>query len=168
MPEFYHTVLENELSRRDLTFLEILVCQLQIYTTVTLEGLAARLPLPILLESRRRRIQRFLNLEAARVQQLWFALLRVILPKVIRRGERVYLALDRTQWQSRNLFFISLVTDGRAYPLCWHLLSKDGESQDDIPKEGASNLREQQALVLPVLDWFSHHYPVEIVVLGDR
>lgn len=55
-------------------------------------------------------------------------------------------------------FFISLIIDGRAYPLHWQILGK----------EGASNLREQEALVAPVLDWFAHHLPVKIVLLGDR
>ena len=48
--------------------------------------------------------------------------------------------------------------DGRAYPLHWHIL----------PKEGASNLAEQKALVSPVLDWFTEYLPVNLVLLGDR
>ena len=85
-------------------FLEILVCQLQTYTTITIEGLAIKLPLLIVFESRRRLVQRFLDLAPTTVTQIWFALLGVILPKVISVGERVYLALDRTQWKTRNLF----------------------------------------------------------------
>lgn len=104
MPEFYRTVLASYFSPRELVFLEILVCQLQNYTTITIESLASRLPLLIFFESRRRRVQRFLDLAPATVTEIWFALLAVILPKVISAGERVYLALDRTQWKERNLF----------------------------------------------------------------
>lgn len=104
MLAFYRTALAAYFCPRELVFLEILVCQLQTYTTITIEGLAARLPLLVLFESRRKRIQRFLDLAPTTVQQVWFAVLGVLLPKVIRAGERVYLALDRTQWQSRNLF----------------------------------------------------------------
>lgn len=48
--------------------------------------------------------------------------------------------------------------DGRAYPLHWYILWK----------EGASNLTEQKALVSPVLDWFVQRLPVKLVLLGDR
>ena len=104
MPEFYRTALAPYFSPRELVFLEILVGQLQTYTTVTIEGLAIKLPLLIVFESRRRRVQRFLDLAPTTVAQIWLSLLGVLLPKVISVGERVYLALDRTQWKTRTFF----------------------------------------------------------------
>lgn len=104
MPESYRKILATRFSVQELALLEILVCQLQIYTKVTLEGLASRLPLLITFESRRRRVQRFLKIDATLIQELWFSLLTVIVPKVVMPGDKAYLALDRTQWKDRNLF----------------------------------------------------------------
>ena len=50
------------------------------------------------------------------------------------------------------------MVDGRAYPLHWLVLTK----------AGASNLDEQQALIMPVLAWFHRQMTNPIVVLGDR
>lgn len=50
---------------------------------------------------------------------------------------------------------ISLIEDRRAIPIYWLLL----------PKRGASNLREQQALIRPVLQLFKGY---SILILGDR
>ena len=78
MPESYRKILKTRFSTQELAFLEIFVCQLQIYTKVTVEGLAARLPLFITFESRRRRIQRFLALDSTTIQNTWFILWAVI------------------------------------------------------------------------------------------
>ena len=65
------------------------------------------------------------------------------------------MAIDRTQWQQRNVFMVSLVWGTHALPLYWEVL----------PQRGNSDLRTQQRLLKTVLPLFKN-YPV--LVLGDR
>jgi hypothetical protein len=62
LPELYRNKLQNRLTRSQLLTLEILVWLLQVHKQIRIERLAAHFPLPILFESRRRHIQRFLKL----------------------------------------------------------------------------------------------------------
>jgi hypothetical protein len=106
------------------------------------------LPQPILLESRRRSIQRFLLLPQLSVKCLWFPLLKhwVKISKLT-KSKRLTFAIDRTQWRDQNVFVVSLIEDKRAIPVYW--LS--------LPKRGSSNLREQKALLRPVLQLFKEY-----------
>ncbi len=65
------------------------------------------------------------------------------------------IAIDRSQWQSRNLFMVSLVWGTHALPPYWELLESVGNS----------HLKTQKRLLTAVLKLFQH-YPV--LVLGDR
>ncbi len=60
LPEFYRICLQSQLSISQLHTLKLLVWLLQFQKQVRIERLAACLPLPILFESRRRHLQRFL------------------------------------------------------------------------------------------------------------
>jgi hypothetical protein len=71
------------------------------------------------------------------------------------QSQRVYLALDRTQWKSINLLTVSWIKDGRAIPLYWMIL----------PHLGSSNFKRQKSLLLKVLIELKAY---EVVVLGDR
>ena len=62
LPELYLTPLQSQLSASQLLTLEMLVWLLQFHKQIRIERLAAYLPLPILYESRRRHVQRFLIL----------------------------------------------------------------------------------------------------------
>lgn len=136
--------------------LQILVVLLQFHKTVTLEKLATVLPQPILFASRRRSIQRFLLLPQLSIKFLWFPVLkRWIKDYQNKKGKRVILAIDRTQWRDQNIFVISLIESKRAIPVYWLSLSK----------QGCSNLREQKALIRPVLQLLKGHL---ILVLADR
>ena len=64
MPSFYHSILQKYLTPAQLLTLQMLVCLLQSQKQVRRERLAATLPLPILQSSRRRHIQRFLQIKA--------------------------------------------------------------------------------------------------------
>ena len=75
--------------------------------------------------------------------------------KEFKRVEHLILVLDRTQWQDNNVFMISVIWTKRALPIYWLVLEK----------KGSSNVREQIALIRPVLKLFSHY---EVVILGDR
>lgn len=136
--------------------LQILVLLLQFHQTVTIEKLATLFPQPILFESRRRSIQRFLHLPQLSIKYLWFPILkRWVKNSQLKKGKRLTFAIDRTQWRDQNIFVISLIEERRAIPIYWLALSK----------RGCSNLREQQALIRPVIQLFKGYL---ILVLGDR
>ena len=61
LPQFYQTQLQNRLNPTQYLTLQLLVGLLQFHKQVRIERLAALFPQPILYESRRRNIQRFLQ-----------------------------------------------------------------------------------------------------------
>lgn len=117
--------------------------------------LAAHFPLPILFESRRRHIQRFLKISVLSIPLIWFPIIEEVLKRKIKLGQRLYLAIDRTQWKDNNLFLVAAIFERRALPIYWQFLDK----------RGTSNLAEQQALLRPVIKLLKKY---ELVVLGDR
>jgi len=117
--------------------------------------LAATLPLPIQQDSRRRHIQRFLSQKILSVVLLWFPLIQQIIARHIGKGKQLIIALDRTQWKENNILMASAIYLNRALPIFWILLEK----------KGASNLREQQIVLRPVIKLFKAH---KLVIIGDR
>ena len=152
--ELYHNYLKTQLTSSQLFILEFLIDILQIEKDVRLERLARIFPLPITWEGRRRKLQRFLT-----IPKLTIA--RILWPLIIdwltdgKKLKKLYITIDRTQWQELNLLMISLVWKKRGIPLNWKFL----------PKIGNSNLAEQSEVLTPV---FSLLKDYQIVVLGDR
>jgi hypothetical protein len=136
LPSFYQICFQKQLEKTAYLTLNILIFLLQIHKKVTIESLATLMPYPILFESRRRNIQRFLKLPMLNIRSLWFPLVKYILRTHFKKVKELRLAIDRTQWREWNLFVISLIWSKRAIPLYWEIL----------PKRGSSNLGEQQAL----------------------
>ncbi len=155
LPEFYLNCLNSQLSASQLLTLEMLVWLLQFHKQVRIERLATCLALPILYESRRRHVQRFLALPQLSIPLLWFPLIKSILLTQIQPGTQVILPLDRTQWKQNNLFVVSVIWEKRAWPIYWQF----------IEPAGSSNLAQQQALLRPVLRLLKSY---EIVIVGDR
>jgi hypothetical protein len=155
LPQLYRTNLSRQLTSAQLLTLEILVWLLQVHKQVKLERLAAHFPLPILFESRRRHLQRFLKLPILSIPLIWFPIIEAVIQGKIKIGQRLYLAIDRTQWKDKNLFMVAVIFERRALPIYWQFLDK----------RGASNLAEQQALLRPVFKLLKKS---ELVVLGDR
>jgi len=155
LPEFYLTSLESQLNESQLLTLKMLIWLLQRDKNVRIERLAASLPSPTLLASRRRHIQRFLVLKQLSISLIWFPIIKEIIKKQIPQGNRLIVALDRTQWQDKNLFMVSVIWQKRAFPIYWQFLDKIG----------ASNLAEQKAVLRPVLRLLRAY---DLVVVGDR
>ncbi len=141
LPKFYQTLLQKYLTQPQLITLKMLVWLLQHQKQVRIERLAATLPLPIQQNSRRRHLQRFLNLDALSVVLLWFPLIEEILEREFKPGSKLIIALDRTQWKENNVLMVSAIYKKRALPIFWVLLEKDG----------SSNLAEQQKVLRPVI-----------------
>ena len=71
----YQTNLENKLSQSQLLFLNLLIHLLQNIKQVSLEKIANALPIPILFESRRKKVERFLSLPILNVQEVWLTII---------------------------------------------------------------------------------------------
>ena len=155
LPKFYLNCLKSQLNASQLLTLEILVWLLQFHKQVRIERLAACFPIPILYESRRRHIQRFLTLPQLSIPLLWFPLIKRIILTQIQPRTQVIVALDRTQWKENNLFVVSVIWNKRAWPIYWQFLEH----------RGSSNLAKQKALLRPVLRLLKGY---KIVVIGDR
>lgn len=155
LPAFYQTHLQSQLTRSQYLLLCCLIQLLHMIKQVRLEALATALPLPILFESRRRHLQRFLKLPQLTFEVLWFPILIQWLRSQYQASERLYVAIDRTSWGVVNLLVVSLIVNNRAIPIYCHRLNK----------LGSSNLSEQQAVLMPVLALLKEY---SLVILADR
>lgn len=154
LPPLYQTNLENQISESELLFLNLLINVLQDIKEVSLEKIANALPVPILFESRRKKIQRLLSLPVLNIQRIWFPIIENWLTQNFSENQRIYLVIDRTKWQRNNLMMISLVYEQRAIPIYWEFL----------PRMGNSNFEEQSKIFSQVLRLFNKY---QTVVLGD-
>jgi hypothetical protein len=132
-----------------------MVWLLQSQKEVRIERLAATLQLPILQSSRRRHIQRFLQIKALIVLVLWFPIVKQVISRQIPVGSQLVIALDRTQWKEYNFLMVSAIVQKRAFPLFWTLLDK----------QGASNLAEQQQVLRPVMRLLKRY---KLTLVGER
>lgn len=155
LPTLYQNHLENQLKPSELLFLNILINVLQSIKEVNLEKIATAIPVPILVESRRKKVQRFLSLPGLNIKTLWFPIIKNWLAHNFTDNKPIYLAIDRTIWSRKNLIMISMIYDKRAIPVYFEFL----------PKLGSSNLGEQKRVVSQVLPLFNKS---QIVILGDR
>jgi hypothetical protein len=154
LPSFYQSCLKSQLSAAQFITLEILVELLQQERRITIERLATLFPQPILFESRRRNLQRFLSLPQMTPEALWFPIAKQWIKQQIPRGQILQIVLDRTQWMRRNLMMVSFVYQNRAIPLYWTWLDKQGQS----------SLKDQQKVLRPVFQLLKKR---RFVLLGD-
>ena len=86
---------------------------------------------------------------------LWFPLIEKIISTQLKKGDRLIITIDRTQWKTNNISMASVIWRKRALPIYWLLLSK----------KGSSNFYEQMATIRPVLKLLKDY---NLVVIGDR
>lgn len=155
IPVFYQTHLKSQLRLSEYLMLMILINLLQSIKKVSLETLATACPLPILFESRRKKVQRFLSLNCFNVKTILFPIIITWLEMYFTPKQVIYVVMARTSWGCINLFMVSVVWEKRAFPVYFELL----------PKLGQSNFSEQKAILTPVLPIFQKY---KTVILGDR
>jgi hypothetical protein len=155
LPTFYQTHLQKKLAQTQFLLLTILLNLIQSEKQVRLERLVRVLPYPITTESRRRKLQRFLDLPQLTIASIWFPLIAYWLTSYCSVGQTLSIAIDRSQWGCINLFTIALIWERRAIPLYWCVL----------PKLGNSNLSEQTLALQQVLPLLKEY---KVIVLGDR
>lgn len=116
LPKFYQTHLQKQLNTNQYILLNLLVELLQSQKQLRLERLAANLPLPILFESRRRQLQRFLISPKLSIPSVWFAIVSYLLNSYFSDSKKLIIVVDRTQWREVNLLMVSLVWNFSSYP----------------------------------------------------
>jgi hypothetical protein len=117
LPTFYQTHLKKQLTQVQFILLTILLDLIQSEKQVRLERLARVFPYPITAESRRRKLQRFLDLPQLTLAGIWFPLISYWLTTYCCVGQRLSIAIDRTQWGCINLFMVSLIWQRRSSPI---------------------------------------------------
>jgi hypothetical protein len=151
----FETFPRKELGHPVYLLLVLLVSALKICKQVKLELLAEFLPLPILYESRRKKIRRFLRLESLSIERIWLPIVKSLIQDYLTADSSLYIAIDRTSWGTINILMVSVIHDRRAWPIYWKFLDK----------KGSSNLAEQQAVLSQALTILSTY---QLVILGDR
>ena len=128
--ELYQKVLENELGRARYLLLLMVVGTWQILKQAKLEILAEALPIPILFESRRKKLKRFLKLEILNIEKIWFLCLKEMLKQQERFTIKglVYIAIDRTSWGAIRQFKSEL----HHCPILFHRIPRIGFDSQDI------------------------------------
>ncbi|WP_293063918.1 MULTISPECIES: hypothetical protein [unclassified Moorena] len=126
--KLYTSHLEKQLSRAHYLVLMLVIGILQKVKNVKLEVLAQALPIPILFESRIKKLQRFLDLEQLTIEKCWLPCVELLLKQVFCEEKTLYLAIDRTSWGLVNILMVSLILQKRALPIAWILLDKKGNS----------------------------------------
>lgn len=89
------------------------------------------------------------------IEELWFPIIEQWLAQIFLGNQRIYLAIDRTNWKIKNLLMISVIYQKRAIPICFQLLAK----------LGSSNLEEQTQALSKIIPLFNKY---KMVVLGDK
>ena len=103
LPLFYQTHLQQHLTRTQFLVLSILLNLLQSERQVKLEQLARVFPYPITAESRRRKLQRFLDLPQLTLRQIWYPLITYWLTTYCQVSQTLSIVISRTQWGYINL-----------------------------------------------------------------
>jgi hypothetical protein len=155
LPSFYQVSLEAQLNEIQLITLQMLVELLQPERRVSIERLATLFAQPILFHSRRKNIQRFLNLPIISPETLWFPIVLEWIERHFQRQSSLCLVIDRTQWSKQNVLMVSVLYKKQTVPVFWMMLDKRGQS----------NLAEQQAVLTPVFELLADY---DLVLLGDR
>lgn len=137
----YESDFKKSLTEAQYRTLEILIWLLTVQKTVKIERLATCFPLPIKSESRQKHIQRFLTLFSFSLPLFWFPIVKQIIQQEFKSKSRLIITLDRNQWKDNNVLVIAVIYKKRAIPIYEKLLER----------EGSTNLREQQAIIRPVL-----------------
>ena len=155
--QFYHEHLEKKLGRAQFLMLLLVINIIQVEKKVKLETIARVFPIWITCEARRRKLQRFLDVPSLTISSLLWPIVSYWLENSVpkKSKQKLYLAIDRSQWKNLNLLMVSVIYSKRAIPLAWRLL----------PHIGNSNQEEQESVLSSVLARFKNY---QIVVLGDR
>ena len=75
-----------------------------------------------------KKVQRFLSDDEWDLDNIWLPLVVAWIQGSIKQNNIIYLAIDRTKWQSNNILMVSMIWRKRAIPIYWKMLDKQGNS----------------------------------------
>jgi hypothetical protein len=153
--ESYHAHLSEKLTHSNYLLTILLIQVVQSIKEVTLESIATKLGMPIKFESRRKKVQRFLSNDEWDLDDIWLFLVINWIKSSVKQNNVIYLAINRTKWQSNNILMVSMIWRKRSIPIYWKILDKQGNS----------TLENQQFVLTPVFAALSDY---SLLVLGDR
>lgn len=154
-PELYQKWFRLSLNPTEMVLIEILMKVVGLLSKATLGQIANNLPLPILADSRRKTMQRFLDSQNFCKEKIWWGIWMELMTTYWLVKEPIMLAIDRTSWGKYNLLVVSWIIYGRAIPINWQSLDK----------LGSSNLDEQQSVIHPIARLLPEY---SFILLGDR
>ena len=114
LTQFELDYLKTYLPKSEFLTLQILIWLLQVHRQVRIERLASSFPYPIKCESRRKKIQRFLISSNLSLSLLWFPLIKKIISTQFKKGDRLIITIDRTQWKDNNISMVSVIWKNRS------------------------------------------------------
>lgn len=155
LTSIYSEHLTACLGKTEYLMLSIMLNLLQTFKKVKLEELAKVFPLPILFESRRKKLKRFLENEVLTIEGIWIPIITKWIEAEFKPKDVIHIAIDRTQWAMINILMVSLVVNNRAIPLYFQLMDHLGNS----------DLQDQKFILGHVLKFLTRY---RVVVLGDR
>jgi hypothetical protein len=155
LSENYSKHLTTCLNKSEYLMLIIVVQLLQLSKKVRLEELATRLPIPIIFQSRRKKLKRFLESRYLTIEGVWIPIVSQWIEKEFIPQQIIHIAIDRTQWGWINILMVSLIVNNRGIPLYFELLDHKGNS----------DLENQQEILSRVLPMLKNY---KTVLLGDR
>jgi hypothetical protein len=117
LPTFYQTHLQKQVTQAQFLLVTILLDLIQSEKQVSLERLVRVFPYPITAESRRRKLQRFLDLPQLTITLIWFPLVAYWLTTYCRVGQTISIAIDPSQWGCINLLTIALHKAEKSYSI---------------------------------------------------
>jgi hypothetical protein len=108
LPKTVTNILSNPLTKTtdhaQFMLLTILLDIIQSEKQVSLERLARVFPYPITTKSRRRKLQRFLDIPQLTIALIWFPWIAYWLTTYCSVGQSLSIAIDPSQWGCINLF----------------------------------------------------------------
>lgn len=75
-----------------------------------------------------------MSLPVLNIETTWLPIIRKLLSTNLPVNSCVYIAIDRTSWESNNLLMISLIWEKRAIPIYFELLAKLGSNNFELQK----------------------------------
>src|SRR4028119_232255 len=117
LPTFYQAHLQKQLTHGQFMLLTILLDIIQSEKQVRLERLARVFPYPITTESRRRKLQRFLDLPQLTITLIWFPLITYWLTTYCSVGQSLSIAIDPTSMGVYQSFYDRPNLEEKSYPI---------------------------------------------------
>ena len=126
LPKFYQTHFQNQLTRSVFLVWEIVLNLYESEKQVRLERLARVFPYPLITQSRRPSLQRFLDLPQLTLTCLWFPLITYWLTTYCQPGQKLSFAIAPSLWVCMFADDSNGIIVSKPKIWCWRWLAEWG------------------------------------------